>query len=153
MKLSENFSLKEFTKSSTATRLGIDNTPEDEHLEAAVSLFTEVVQPVRDNFGSTTINSGYRGPDLNEAVGGSSRSQHCKGQAADIECRDASNMEVATWIKENLEIDQLILEFYSPTDPDAGWVHVSYRNDGENRGSILTASKVDGKTVYSEGLG
>ena len=110
MRLSKNFTLREFTKSQTALRQGIDNTPEGEHLDAAKELFENVVQPVRDNFGVTVINSGYRGPKLNEAVGGSSRSQHCKGQAVDIECPGTSNYEVAKWIEDNLDFDQLILE-------------------------------------------
>ena len=84
MRLSKNFTLQEFTKSQTALRHGIDNTPGEEHLLSAKSLFENVVQPVRDNFGVTVINSGYRGPKLNEAVGGSSKSQHCKGEAVDI---------------------------------------------------------------------
>lgn len=152
MKLSENFTLTEFTKSQTALRLGIDNTPEGEHLEAAEALFDNVVQKVRDEFGPTTINSGYRSPALNEAVGGSSRSQHCKGQAVDIEVPGVANYDIAKWIEDNLEYDQLILEFYTPGIPDSGWVHVSYRDDGENRGQSLTAMKEDGKTVYKRGL-
>lgn len=152
MKLSKNFTLSEFTKSQTALRMGIDNTPEGEHLEAAMALFENVVQPVRDNFGPTTINSGYRGPDLNSAVGGSSTSQHCKGEAVDIEVPGVANAEVAEWIQDNLEFDQLILEFYTPGIPDSGWVHVSYKRDGENRKQVLTAMKEDGKTVYKAGL-
>lgn len=151
MKLSKNFTLSEFTKSQTALRQGIDNTPEGEHLEAAKELFENVVQPVRDNFGVTVINSGYRGPELNEAVGGSSRSQHCKGQAVDIECPGTSNYEVAKWIEDNLDFDQLILEFYTPGIPDSGWVHVSYKTE-DNRKSVLTAMKEEGKTVYKTGL-
>jgi zinc D-Ala-D-Ala carboxypeptidase len=152
MKLSENFSLAEFTKSQTAIRNGIDNTPEGEHLEAARALFQNVVQPVRDHFGPTIINSGYRGPDLNRAVGGSSSSQHCKGEAVDIEIPGVANAEIAKWIEENLEFDQLILEFYTPGIPDSGWVHVSYKADGANRKSVLTAMKEGGKTVYKVGL-
>ena len=151
MRLSKNFTLSEFTKSQTALRQGIDNTPDGEHLEAAKELFENVVQPVRDNFGVTVINSGYRGPKLNEAVGGSSRSQHCKGQAVDIECPGTSNYEVAKWIEDNLDFDQLILEFYTPGIPDSGWVHVSYKTE-DNRKSILTAMKEEGKTVYKTGL-
>jgi len=151
MRLSKNFTLKEFTKSQTAERRGIDNTPNDEHLENAEFLFGNVVQKVRDHFGPTTINSGYRGPELNEAVGGSSKSQHCHGQAADIEVPGVSNYEVAKWITENCDFDQVILEFYTPGIPDSGWVHVSYNKEG-NRKSILTAMKEDGKTVYKVGL-
>ena len=152
MKLSENFTLTEFTKSQTALRLGIDNTPGGEHLEAAVALFQNVVQPIRDAFGPTVINSGYRGPALNEAVRGSSNSQHCKGEAVDIEVPGYANYDVAKWIEYYLEFDQLILEFYTPGIPDSGWVHVSYRADGNNRKQSLTAMKENGKTVYKPGL-
>ena len=155
MKLSENFSLQEFTKSQTALRLGIDNTPEGEHLEAAQALFENVVQPVRDFFGPTVINSGYRGPELNEAVGGSTKSQHTKGQAVDIEVPGTANAEVAEWIAENLDVDQLILEFAEEDDPAAGWVHVSYRDDGENRNQYLTAARdpETRKVNYYSGIG
>jgi hypothetical protein len=151
MRLSKNFTLAEFTKSQTATRKGLDNTPGAEHLENAKALFTNVVQKVRDNFGVTVINSGYRSGDLNYAVGGSNTSQHCKGQAVDIECPGTPNHDVAKWIEDNLDVDQLILEFYTPGIPDSGWVHVSYKTEG-NRKSILTAMKEDGKTVYKNGL-
>ena len=151
MKLSPNFSLAEFTKSQTAERKGLDNTPSEEHLVAAQSLFLMVVQKVRDHFGPTVINSGYRGPELNEAVGGSSKSQHCKGEAVDIEVPGVPNATVAEWIRDNLEFDQLILEFYTPGIPDSGWVHVSYKH-GEHRKSVLTASRVDGKTHYAVGI-
>lgn len=109
------------------------------------------MQPVRDHFGPTVINSGYRGPDLNYAVGGSSRSQHCRGQAVDIECPGTPTYDVAKWIEDNLDFDQLILEFYTPGIPDSGWVHVSY-NEEESRKSVLTAMKENGKTVYKPGL-
>ena len=151
MRLSKNFTLQEFTKSQTATRRGLDNTPGEAHLENAKLLFENVVQPVRDNFGVTVINSGYRGPALNEAVGGSSKSQHCKGEAVDLECPGTANYDVCAWIQDNLDFDQLILEFYKPGIPDSGWVHVSYKSEG-NRKSVLTAMKEDGKTVYKPGL-
>ena len=151
VRLSENFTLQEFTKSQTAERRGIDNTPVEGHLENAKALFENVVQPVRDNFGVTVINSGYRSGDLNYAIGGSNTSQHCKGQAVDIECPGTPNYDVAKWIEDNLEFDQLILEFYTPGIPDSGWVHVSY-NSEENRKSVLTALKENGKTVYKPGL-
>src|SRR5210317_1271459 len=133
MKLSKNFTLQEFTKSQTALRQGIDNTPEGEHLEAAKALFENVVQPVRENFGPTVINSGYRGPALNEAVGGSAKSQHCKGEAVDIECPGVPNADIAQWIVDNLDFDQVILEFYTPGIPDSGWVHVSFTRVAPNR--------------------
>ena len=151
MNLSKNFTLTEYTKSQTALRQGIDNTPNDEHLASAKLLFEKVVQPVRDHFGPTVINSGYRGPALNAAVGGSSSSQHCKGEAVDIECPGVPNYDVAKWIEDNLDFDQLILEFYTPGIPDSGWVHVSYKSEG-NRKQSLTATKQDGKTVYLQGL-
>ena len=150
-RLSKNFTLTEFTKSQTASRRGLDNTPNEDHFQNAKLLFENVVQKVRDNFGVTVINSGYRGPALNEAVGGSSKSQHCKGEAADIECPGQSNYMVARWIEENLDFDQLILEFYIPGKENSGWVHVSYKSEG-NRKSVLTAMKEDGKTVYKAGL-
>lgn len=152
MKLSKNFSLAEFTKSQTAERKGIDNTPKGEHLDAAIALFENVVQKVRDHFGPTVINSGYRSPELNDAVGGSATSQHCKGEAVDIEVPSVPNGDLAEWIRDNLDFDQLILEFYTPGIPDSGWVHVSYKTNGPNRKSVLTAARIDGKTVYSEGI-
>ena len=152
MQLSKNFTMAEFIKSDTANRLNIDNTPEGQHLEAAKALFENVVQKVRDHFGPTVLNSGYRSPDLNEAVRGSKTSQHCKGEAADIEVPGVANADVANWIVDNLDFDQVILEFYTPGIPDSGWVHVSYKADGTNRKSILTASRIDGKTVYTNGI-
>ena len=152
MKLSKNFSMAEFTKSQTAERKGIDNTPQGEHLEAAKALFENVVQKVRDHFGPTVINSGYRCPELNEAVGGSATSQHCHVEAADIEVPGVANADLANWIVDNTDFDQVILEFYTPGIPDSGWVHVSYKADGSNRGKPMTASRVNGKTVYSVGI-
>ena len=149
--LSKNFTLQEYIKSQTALRQGIDNTPSDEHLASAKKLFEMVVQPVRDHFGVTVINSGYRGPALNAAVGGSATSQHCRGEAVDIECPGTSNYDVAKWIEDNLDFDQLILEFITLGIPDSGWVHVSYKSEG-NRKSVLTAMKENGKTVYKPGL-
>jgi zinc D-Ala-D-Ala carboxypeptidase len=151
VKLSQNFTIQEYIKSQTALRQGIDNTPTEEHMGNATALFRNVVQKVRDQFGVTVINSGYRGEALNKAVGGSSKSQHCKGEAVDIECPGTPNYDVAKWIEDNLDFDQLILEFYTPGVPDSGWVHVSYKSEG-NRKSVLTAMKENGKTVYKPGL-
>ncbi len=151
VRLSENFTLQEFTKSQTAIRKGLDNTPAEAHIENAKELFANVVQKVRDNFGVTIINSGYRGPDLNYAIGGSNTSQHTRGQAVDIECPGTPNYDVAKWIEDNLEFDQLILEFYTPGIPDSGWVHVSYKTE-DNRKQCLTAMKENGKTIYKPGL-
>ncbi len=151
VRLSKNFTLQEYTKSQTAVRQGIDNNPSEEHLTKAKALFENVIQPVRDKFGVTVINSGYRGPQLNMAVGGSSNSQHCKGEAVDIECPGVANYDVAKWIQDNADFDQLILEFYTPGIPDSGWVHVSYVGSN-NRANVLTAMKENGKTVYKPGL-
>ena len=151
-KLSENFTVAEYIKSQTATRHGIDNSLSEEHLQNAKKLFANVVQPIREKFGITLITSGYRSPDLNAKIGGSSKSQHCKGQAVDLECLKESNADVAMWIENNLDFDQLILEFYTPGEPSSGWIHVSYNEDGKNRKSVLTASKINRKTVYTNGL-
>lgn len=152
MKLSKNFTVAEYIKSQTATRHEIDNSLSEEHLENAKKLFANVVQPIREKFGITIITSGYRSPDLNAKIGGSSKSKHCKGQAVDLECLKESNADVAMWIENNLDFDQLILEFYTPGEPSSGWIHVSYNEDGKNRKSVLTASKINGKTVYTNGL-
>ena len=112
-----------------------------------------ICQPVRDHFGKVVgINSGYRSPALNKAVGGSATSQHCNGQAADFESTKISNPDLAKWISENLIFDQLILEFYDGVDPNSGWVHCSYVLDGSNRGKVMTALRVNGKTQYKSGL-
>jgi hypothetical protein len=151
VRLSKNFTLQEFTKSQVAERKGIDNLPGEIHLERAKELFENIVQKVRDNFGVTIINSGYRSGDLNYAIGGSNTSQHCRGQAVDIECPGTPNYDVAKWIQDNLDFDQLILEFYTPGIPDSGWVHVSYDTE-DNRKSVLTAMKENGKTIYKPNL-
>ena len=152
MKLSKNFSLNEMTKSQTALRRGIDNKPGDEEEANLQQLCEQVLQKVRDHFGKpVTVNSGYRSPELNKAIGGSTTSDHCKGMAADIEIPGVSNYEIADWIKSNCEFRQLILEFYTPGVPDSGWVHVSY-NYEENEKKVMTALKEDGKTVYKLGL-
>jgi uncharacterized protein YcbK (DUF882 family) len=152
MKLTENFSLAEMTKSETALRLDLPNDPEPEHLENLKVLAENVLQPVRDHFGrGVKVNSAYRHPDVNKAVGGSTTSDHCKGMAADIEIPGVANADLAEWIKDNCEFRQLILEFYTPGVPDSGWVHVSY-NPADNKKQVMTAMKENGKTVYKPGL-
>jgi hypothetical protein len=152
MNLSANFTLKELTKSDIATRLGLENNPDDAALENLKTLCEKVLQPVRDHFGkSVTVNSGYRSPESNAAVGGSKTSDHCKGMAADIEIVGVANADLAQWIMDNLDYTQLILEFYTQGIPDSGWVHVSY--DPKNlKKQELTAVKVAGKTQYLQGL-
>ena len=152
MNLSANFTLKELTKSDTATRLGLDNMPDDEALENLKTLCEMVLQPVRDHFGkSVTVNSGYRSPESNAAVGGSKTSDHCKGQACDLEIDGIPNPELAQWIMDNLDYTQLILEFYTQGQPNSGWVHVSYDLNNLKK-QELTAVKVAGKTQYLQGL-
>ena len=152
MNLSANFSLKEMTRSDTATRLGLNNTPDEKAIDNLKTLCEKVLQPVRDHFGKTvTVNSGFRSSETNQATGGSKSSDHVKGQAADIEIPGVPNAELAQWIMDNLEYTQLILEFYTPGIPDSGWVHVSY--DPSNlKKQELTAMKVAGKTQYVPGL-
>lgn len=152
--LSQHFSLKEMTRSETATRKGIDNTPNATHLANLQLLCQNILEPVRNHFKKPVqINSAYRGPKLNAAVGGSAKSQHCNGEAVDFEIDGMSNYELAKWVAQNLNFDQLILEFYDPKEgPNSGWVHCSYSSSGRQRKSILTATRVNGKTVYKPGF-
>ena len=152
MKLSKNFSLKELTKSQTAMRNDIDNSPNTEQIVNLTALCNCVLQPIRDEHGRVDINSGLRVLELNRKIGSSDNSQHVLGMAADIECPAIDNFELAKWINSNLDFDQLILEFYTAGEPTSGWVHVSYNRDGSNRKKAMTAVKNNGKTVYQEGL-
>ena len=152
MKLTTNFTLSEMTKSDTALRLDMDNTPNAVQMENLKTLCEKVLQPVRDHFGKgVKVNSGFRHPQVNAAVGGSKTSDHCKGMAADIEIPGVANGDLAQWIVDNLEFRQVILEFYTPGVLDSGWVHVSF-NPEDNKKQALTAAKQRGKTVYLEGL-
>jgi zinc D-Ala-D-Ala carboxypeptidase len=152
MNLTKNFSLHEMTKSETALRKNIPNIPTKDTLANLKTLAEKVLQPVRDHYGvGVKVNSGYRSPDVNTAVGGSRTSDHCKGMAADIEIAGLPNAELAQYIKDNLKYTQLILEFYTPGISDSGWVHVSY-DENNLKGQTLTAVKKNGKTVYLTGL-
>ena len=155
MRLSKNFVLSEMTRSNTARRKGISNEPEKEHLANLQTLVTEIIQPMRDAIGPIRVTSGYRSPKLNRAIGGSSKSQHCKGMAADFEIFSIPNNEVSDWIKENLMFDQLILEYYQPGEPNSGWIHCSYNPEvNANRKEYLMAIKDEnGKTQYKPILG
>ena len=155
MKLSKNFSLTELTKSQTAERMGLDNNPSEDQTENLRLLCERVLQPVRDHFDDVvTISSGYRSEILSQKIGSSSKSQHCRGQAADFEIFGVENNKVSDWIKENLIFDQVILENYTPGEPNSGWIHVSYNRDiNLNRKEYLMAIKVDGKTQYKPILG
>ena len=148
MKLSENFSLLELTKSQTAERKGIDNTPSAEHQDNLKSLCRAILQPVRDHFFRVvTISSGYRSPELCIAIGSKTTSQHAKGEAADFEIFGVSNKTLADYIDSELHYDQLILEYWNESDPNSGWVHCSF-SEGNNRKQYLRAYKEDGKTKY-----
>ena len=150
MKLSDNFSLLELTKSQTAERKGIDNTPSPEHQENLKLLCAHILQPVRDRFERVvSVSSGYRSEELCLAIGSKITSQHAKGQAADFEIYGLSNQELATYIKENLDYDQLILEYWTPESPNNGWIHCSY-NVNVNRKQYLRAYKNEGKTKYEQ---
>lgn len=152
MRLSANFTLSELTKSETASRRGMDNTPGEAEIANLQTLVDKVLQPIREHYGrGVHVNSGFRHPDVNAAVGGSTTSDHCKGMAADIEIPGVANADLAQWIADNLEFRQLILEFYTPGVPDSGWVHVSY-NPADNKKQIMTAMRENGKTVYKPGL-
>ena len=151
IRLSKNFALAEMVKSSTAERLRVDNSPSSIHLVNLTHLCINILQPVREQFGVITINSGYRSPALNAKVGGSKTSQHCNGQAADFESFSTPNPDLALWITKNLEFDQIILEFYDGKDPNSGWVHCSYNLMG-NRKKILTALKTKSGVVYKNGF-
>ena len=149
MKLTENFSLNELTKSQTAERKGIDNTPSTEHQENLKSLCEMILQPIRDHFGQVvSVSSGYRSPELCVAIGSSTKSQHAKGEASDFEIFGISNKELADYIDQNLDYDQLILEYWKGEDePNSGWVHCSFNTQG-NRKQYLRAYKENGSTKY-----
>jgi hypothetical protein len=145
MNLSAHFNLAEFTRSESAKRHGVSNQPTPEHLDNIKVLCEKVLEPIRMKFGPINISSGYRSKVLNHYIGGSLRSQHCEGKAADIDMDDikgVTNKEIFEYIKNELEFDQLINEF------NYSWIHVSY-NQGNNRKQVLDALKVNNKTVYA----
>jgi len=150
MQLSKHFTLEEFEKSQTATRKGINNKAGSGEIKNLTDLCYEVLEPVRAKFDKPIIiTSGYRSPELCEAIGSKATSQHAKGQAVDFEIAGVSNLQVALWIQNNCNFDQLILEFWKAEDkdPNSGWVHCSFV-EGSNRKQVLT---FDGKT-YNNGL-
>ena len=149
MQISKHLSLAEVSRSETAKRKGINNTPSGEHLENFKKLAENIFEPIREHFGVPIhISSGYRSKELNTAVGGSSSSQHCQGEAIDIDMDGTSitNAEIFNYIKDNLDFDQMIWEFGNDSNPD--WVHVSYESTGKQRKQILKAIKANGKTSY-----
>ena len=150
MNLSENFSLLELTKSQTAERKGIDNTPSPTRQGNLKLLCMHVLQPIRSHFKRVvSVSSGYRSEELCLAIGSKITSQHAKGQAADFEIYGLPNKELADWINETLNYDQLILEYWKEEDPNSGWVHCSYKSEG-SRKQYLKAYKENGKTKYEQ---
>jgi zinc D-Ala-D-Ala carboxypeptidase len=146
MRLSKNFVLSEITRSNTAKRLGIDNGPNKNHLRSIQRLITNLIQPMRDALGPIRISSGYRNPNVNRAIGGSTKSQHCKGEALDLQFWDdgkISNKKLYDWVlSSNVEFDQMINEF------DFAWIHISLKKEG-NRNQVLEAYKdEDNDTKY-----
>ena len=152
MNLTRNFTLSELIKSDTAIRRGINNNPNAEQIEKLKALCENILQPVRDHFGRVKITSGFRSVELCTAIGSSANSQHAKAEAADFECIGVDNAELADWIHKNLPYDQLILEFYTPGEPNSGWIHCSYTPD-QPRKQFLHAFKSEGKTKYKPVIG
>jgi hypothetical protein len=151
MKLSEHLNLSEVTRSETAKRRGISNEPTPEHLENFKKLAENIFEPIRKHFGKPIhLSSGYRSKALNAAIGGSASSQHCKGEAIDIDMDGSSNgvtnRMVFDYIRTNLNFDQLIWEFGTKDNPD--WVHVSFSSTGKQRKQVLRAVKAGSKTAY-----
>jgi hypothetical protein len=151
MQISKHLSLAEVSRSETAKRRGINNTPSGAHLENFKKLAENIFEPIREHFAVPIhISSGYRSKELNTAIGGSLTSQHCQGEAIDIDMDGSpsgvSNADVFKYIKDNLNFDQLIWEFGTDKNPD--WVHVSYESTGKQRKQILKAVKSGGKTSY-----
>ena len=149
MKLSANFELAELTKSQVAERKGIPNNPSPDQIDNLKSLCINVLQPIRSEFDKPVIiSSGFRSAELCINIGSKPTSQHAEGKAADLEIPGVDNMELAMWIRNNLNFDQLILEFYKDGEPNSGWVHVSWTGDG-NRNQTLRAVRDDNdKVVY-----
>jgi hypothetical protein len=148
-KISKHVSHKEGVYSITALRLGLKNEPTEEHLTNMKLTSEKVFEPLREFVnGPIKINSFYRGPELNKAIGGSAKSQHCHGQAMDIDDTYGamSNATMYHWIQQNLDFDQMIWEFGTKNNPD--WIHVSYVSEEKNRNRCLKAYREDGKTKY-----
>ena len=150
MRISKHISYKEATQSQTAVRKGIINEPDAYQLQNMQLLAEKVFEPLREHFGvPIAINSFFRSPKLNKAIGGVSGSQHTQGRAIDVDdtLGGVSNRQMFDWIRENLDYDQLIWEFGNNQNPD--WVHISYVSESENRKRVLKASKKNGKTIYT----
>ena len=155
MNLSRNFTLQELIKSDTAIRMNINNNPSSGQIEKLKALCENILQPVRDHFGRVKVTSGFRSPELCLAIGSSVDSQHAKAEAVDFEVNGVDNAEVADWVYRNCETDQLILEFYTPGEPNSGWIHASYVEFNPRRqymrayreGKIVKYKPIIGKAV------
>ena len=145
--MDRQLSLKELLFSETATRLNINNEPNDQILFNLQTLINEVINPIVNHFGDIKITSGYRSPELCLKIGSSIKCQHCLGMAVDCEVLGLANRELADWIVNNLEYDQVILEFWEKDKINSGWVHISY-NKENNRKMYLKAFKSNNKIVY-----
>ena len=152
MNLTRNFSLQELIKSDTAIRKGIDNNPNADQIEKLKRLCENILQPVRDHFGRVKVTSGFRSPELCVAIGSSVNSQHAKAEAADFEVIGVDNAEVADWVYTNCRPDQLILEFYTPGEPQSGWIHASWV-EFNPRVQYLRAYREDKKVQYKPIIG
>ena len=150
MNISKHLSLKEATRSRTATKNGLSNQPNDMQVQSLIILADKVFEPLREHVaGPIYVSSAFRSAALNTRIGGSSTSQHCKGQAIDIDDTygSATNAMMFQYIYDNLDFDQIIWEYGDEENPD--WVHVSYVSEEENRNQALKVSRKTGKAVYS----
>mgnify|MGYP006214971671 CR=1 FL=1 len=147
MNLSRNFTLQELIKSDTAIRLDINNNPGSGQIEKLKALCENILQPVRDHFGRVKVTSGFRSEQLCIKIGSSVNSQHAKAEAVDFEVLGVDNAEVADWVYSNCETDQLILEYYTPGEPNSGWIHASYI-PFQPRAQYMRAYREDKKTKY-----
>ena len=153
MQLTRNFSLSELIKSDTAIRKGIDNNPNADQIEKLKLLCENILQPVRDHFGRVKCTSGFRSVELCLAINSSAESQHAKAEAADFEVIGVDNVEVADWIKSNLETDQLILEYYTVGEPNSGWIHASWIPENRREQFLWCYRDLNGKTKYKPIIG
>ena len=153
MQLTRNFSLSELIKSDTAIRKGIDNNPNADQIEKLKLLCENILQPVRDHFGRVKCTSGFRSVELCLAINSSAESQHAKAEAADFEVIGVDNVEVADWIKSNLETDQLILEYYKVGEPNSGWIHASWIPENRREQFLWCYRDLNGKTKYKPIIG
>jgi zinc D-Ala-D-Ala carboxypeptidase len=162
--ITPHFSYKELTRSGTAIRMGVDNNPPPEHLANLKLVCEHVLEPVRAAHGPVTVDSGYRAMALNMIINPMTTtltkvSKHCTGEAVDFEVRGLDNVFLANWVVANIpDFDQVILEFYTPGDPNSGWVHVSWVKPSTTqvgwkpRLEVFTSVRVKGQVIYTKGI-